>query len=284
MPSAESIQPDSRSLSLLIGRSGSGKTAAALSFPHPIDVLDLDGRIRGGLACPWIVRKDIYYDYYPSKPSKGTTFEAINKRLDAIQAMALQQQYAYKTLLVDSATWFCNDMILDALPMTHTARTGGGESGRTLGTLNMAGPSDYGFQSTATLQLLAFLKSLPIPHIVVTAHIVNRWGRRKNEEGKVIDPYGPTEIVGEQLALTDKIAETLPSMFDNVFRFEKQDTGSKLKFFFSAHGELERTAFPNLPYGNFDITDKDFYSFLMSKVQTPTATTAGAAATFATPI
>lgn len=281
MPSAENIKPDSRSLNLFVGRSGSGKSAAAYSFPHPLEVLDLDGRIRGGLV-PWVVRKDLDYTYYPSKPAKGTTFEALNNKFEAIQVLARQGQYPYKTLVLDSATWFANDMLIDAMPLTHVSGGGDGERGRKIGSMNVAGPDDYKFQSTAVIQMLAFLKTLPIPHIIVTAHIVNRWGKRRDPNGKIIDPYGPSEVIGEQLVLTDKIAETLPSTFDNVFRFEKVDNGSKVLHKFSAQGEMERSTY-NLPYGQIDITGKSFYDFLMTKiqVQTPTPTAAGVGADFA---
>ena len=254
MPSAENIQPDSRFLGLFIGRSGSGKSAAAYSFPHPIKVLDLDGRIRGGLV-PWVERKGIDYDYFPPK-DKTTVFQRLNDSFAALDVMLRTSVgVPYKTLVLDSITWEVIDLLLDAIPLTH-APSNQGERGRTLGTLQMAGPEDYKFQSTGTYQTIAYLKTLPIPNIIVTAHIVNKFAKDKN------DKYGPNVIVGEQLSLTDKLAENVPSSFDNVFRFEKEDTGSAVKFFFEAQGELARNAL-NIHYGKFEITGKDFYKEMM---------------------
>jgi AAA domain len=259
MASAESIQPDGKFMGLFIGRSGSGKTAAALSFPHPIKVLDLDQRIRGGLM-PWIVKKGIDYDSFPPK-QQGIIFTKLNEVFTTLQVGCNMGTNVYETLVVDSITWAAIDLLLDAMPLTHSGSSSR-ESGKKIGTMEIAGPSDYQFQSTGIYQILAFLKSLPIKNIIVTAHIVNKWGRKKNSEGKIIDPYGPSEIIGDQLSLTDKLAENVPSSFDHVFLFEKVDTGSSLRFTFSAHGDLERTPF-DIPYGRQDITGKSFYETLM---------------------
>lgn len=264
MPSAESIQPDDRSLNLFVSRFGAGKSTAAYSYPHPIKVLDTDMNIRGGISSPWINRKGIDYVPILVKDPK-MVFQQLNDEFEALSVLCKMNQCPYQTLVLDSATWTANGLLLDALPLTHTRNNTGGESGRKLGPIDMAGPSDYGFQSTGILQIVAYLRSLPIRHIIVTAHLVNRYGRRKNSEGKVIDPYGPTEIVGEQLALTDKIAETLPTSFGNIFRFEKRDTGNGLKFTFEAQGEMARTTYP-LPYGEIDITGRSFYDLLMERV------------------
>lgn len=268
MPTAASIQPDTRFFGLFISRSGAGKSTAAYSFPHDkeggnIHVLDLDGRIRGGLT-EWISRDNFNYDYFPPKPEKGTTFESLNKWFEATQIMLGQGQAKIQTLVLDSATWLANDLLLDAMPITHEVKkTQGDETkGRKMGPLNIAGPDDYKFQSSGIMQTIAYLRTIPIKNVIVTAHIVNRWGKRKDKDGKIIDAYGQSEIVGEQLALTDKIAETLPNSFDHVFRFEKVNTGSKMKFTFEAQGELARSAYP-IPYGQIDITGQDFYKVLM---------------------
>ena len=72
--------------------------------------------------------------------------------------------------------------------------------------------------------------------------------------------------MGEQLVLTDKLAESLPSSFDNVFRFEKVDNGYEEKFYVEGRGELARNTY-GMSYGRKDITDKSFYDFLMAGVK-----------------
>lgn len=263
MPSAANITPDSRFMGLFIGRSGSGKSAAAFSFPQPLHVIDLDSRIRGGLV-PWIDRSGITYTPINPKPAKGTVFEALNNEFSVMQINLRNSPGSIQTLVLDSITWETIDLLLDAIPLTHSG-TGSAEKGRTLGTLQMAGPEDYKFQSTGTYQTLAFLKSLPIPNVIVTAHIVNKYAKNPD------DKYGQAVVVGEQLSLTDKLAENVPSSFDNIFRFEKIDTGRELKFQVSCQGELARSPFPELTYGDHDITGKDFYKWMMGKVSTSKA-------------
>lgn len=257
MPKAESITFEGRSLNLFVGRSGAGKTAAALSYPHPIKVLDTDGRIRGGLT-PWIEKKGIEYIPILNR-GKKSVYEQLNDEFELIETFCRSNQNQFQTLVLDSATWQAAGLLLDAIPLTHEKG-----KGKVIGSMNMAGPAEYGFQSTGMLSSMAFLRSLPIPNIIVTAHIVARYGRKKNADGEIVDPYGPTEIIGEALALTDKLSESLPSSFDNVFKFEKIDTGRASKYIFEADGELARNWY-GIKYGPIDITGKDFYKTLMEK-------------------
>lgn len=251
MPKAEDIRDDSRFVGLFIGRSGSGKSAAAYSFPKPMKIFDLDGRIRGGLV-PWIDRKDIDFEYFPPYTGEGeTVFNKLNEQFKLLLIQCRSGLCKYKTLVLDSITHETISFLLDAIPLTHTKG-----KGRHIGPLMMGGPQDYGFQSTGTHQVLAFLKSLPIPNIIVTAHTVNKWGKPPGS-----DEYTENVIIGEQLALTDKLAEAIPTYFDHIFKFEKADSRNFLKFFFSAHGDIARTPYP-IPYGLHEITGKDFYKVL----------------------
>jgi hypothetical protein len=271
MPLLKNINPIDRFLGLFIGRSGSGKTAAALSFPKPLKVLDLDGRIRGGIV-PWNDLDGIEYTFIPSKPDKGTVFDLLNNEFSVLDINSKKGDSDLQTLVFDSLTWGANDLLLDAIPLTHKPGSASDGRGRSIGTMQVAGPDDYKFQSTGIVQILAFLKSLKIPNIILTANIVNRWGRPKDQTGKIIDPYGPSEVVGEQLVLTDKISETAPSAFDNIFKFEKIDTGRELKFYFSAQGDLARNTL-GIEYGNLDITGVNFYNLLQTKLVQPQAQT-----------
>lgn len=261
MPSATNITPEDRFMGLFIGRSGSGKSAAAFSFPHPIKVLDLDGRIRGGLTS-WINREGMDYESYPRKFNKNmpeSIFQKLNSDLESIYVQAQVGQCPYKTLVLDSITAETINFLLDAIPLTHAQN-----KGRSLGPLALAGPEDYKFQSTGTMQVLAFLRSLPIPNIVVTAHVVNRWGKPLGA-----DPNAIVEnvILGEQLSLTDKLAENIPTYFDHIFKFEKYDSGSRVSHRVQFQGELARSAYPELGYGWADITNQDFYKLMMSRVK-----------------
>ena len=259
MPSAERLMetPESRFVGLFIGRSGGGKSTAAYSFPKPMLVLDLDGRIRGGLSNQWIDPKGIEYEYYPPR-GKEATYIKLNKDLEMVmmRQSGMQGFVPLKTLILDSITHETINLLQDAIPLTHDKG-----KGRYIGSLPMAGPDAYGFQAQATYSVMSFLKSVSVPNIIVTAHIVAKWGKAPDA-----GDYDPNIIVGEQLSLTDKMAENIPSYFDHIFRFSKTENGQRMQYFAKFQGELERTAYMGLPREE-DITGKDFYKWMMEKVK-----------------
>lgn len=259
MPSANNLTAESRFMGLFIGPSGSGKTVAECSFPGPIKVLDFDGRIRGILGAPWIDKSQIEYDYYPPRISGDgkPTYERINQDLEALLVMVSTNKCPYKTIILDSITSQTFAMLCDAVPLTHKGDSG--SKGKKIGTLNMAGPEDYGFEATATYNLMAFLRSLPL-NILVSAHIIDRYGKADPN-----DKYSERVIVGEKLSIRDKIGENIQIYFDHVFRFSKSDNG--LKYTVQFRGDLARTSFEKLPNGSIDITGKNFYKAMMEQVK-----------------
>lgn len=257
MSDASSLSPEDRFIGLFIGRSGSGKKAAACTFPHPIKYLDFDGRIRGLLGCPWVERKGIDYKYYPPRPSPGySLFQTLNVDLEAIQIQANSGQLPFKTLVVASLTGESIALLAEAVPMTHA-----GTKGKKLGVLNMPGPADYGFQSVAMHDIMSFLRSLPYVNIIVTAHIVPRFGKPPGDDNE----YAEKVEVGERLALTDKLAETMPAFFDNIIKFSKAENGNKTLYYARFRGDMPRTTFANLPDGDVDVTNKNFWEYLKTK-------------------
>ena len=169
MPSASGLTADSRFCALFVGPKHSGKTVAACSFLKPlpsqtrIKVLDGDGRIRGILGAPWIEKGRIDYDYYPPRIAGNdkTFFERVNNDLEIMLLDIQRGKCPYETYIGDSLTSFCRNLILDAIPLTHTDEKGR-DKGKRIGTMEMAGPSDYGFESTGTDAYLSFLRSIPL--------------------------------------------------------------------------------------------------------------------------
>lgn len=261
MPSAESIQDDKRFVGLFVGRSGHGKSTAAYSFPHPIKVLDVDGRIRGGLACDWVVRKGIDYVPFPPVGDKYLWIQ-LNQEFETILTMIKANQFNYQTLVLDSITFAAAGILLDTARMTKA----GEKKGNVSGGLVLNDPGDYRMMYTSISSIMGFLKSLPIPNIIVTAHITPKWGKAAGA-----DDYDDNVIIGEQLLLPDKIAEVIPGNFDHVFKFRKHDGGAMqgIKYFFSANGDLARSAYnPRIPYGEQEIKGS-FYDQLMGYINKP---------------
>lgn len=273
MPNASTLTTDkSRFFGLFIGPSGSGKTPSACSFIGETGralVLDFDGRIRGILGTPWIDRARIDYEYYP--PLMGNTigqkltFDKLNTLFDLLFNQCQQQQCPYDTLILDSLTTQTFAFICDALPITHakgnkdaTDSKDKKDKGRMIGSMRMAGPDDYNFESTGTNQVLAFLRSLPIKNVIVTAHIVDRYGKEDPD-----NVMSPSVKVGERLSIRDKLAANIPGMFDHVFRFERRELNNQTRVYVRFWSDVARTVYPNLPHGEVDITGKDFYKYFM---------------------
>lgn len=270
MPLASNLTAENRFVGMFVGSKHSGKTCAACSFvtqdlikkePKLIKVFDFDGRIRGLLGAPWIDRSLVDYQFFPPKTldkSKAAVFDRINTECETLLAQAQSPQGSpYGTLIVDSLTAETFALLCDAIPLTHNKQTDKGNSrevGKRIGTMAMPGPEDYGFEANGTYQLMAFLRSLPIPNIIVTAHTVERFGKADPD-----DPYSETIVVGEKLSIRDKIGTNVMVYFDHIFRFERRMLGAQERFFVRFRSDIANTSYSELPNGEVDITGKDFY-------------------------
>lgn len=280
MPSASSLTVDSRFFGLFIGPSGGGKTPSACSFfkSHPgkrVKVYDFDGRIRGILNTPWIDRSLIDYEFFQPigpKNQNGTglapNFQKLNNDFEVLLNDAARGQCPYGTLILDSLTTQTFAFIQDALAITHGTKSYTSDSGkkiekeagRFLGPMKMAGPEDYNFESTGTMQVMAFLKSLPIQNVIVTAHIIDKFGKDPTADPN--NMMAPNVVVGERLSVRDKLSANIPGMFDHVFRFERRVIGNQNRVYVTFWSDLARSVYPNLPFGEVDITGKNFYEVL----------------------
>lgn len=260
MPSAEQLTPESRFFALFVGPKHSGKTVAACSIrsgaetdnPGRVSVEDFDGRIRGILGAPWINKKNLSYDFYPPK-LKGMV-EKIETKFQGWLVAAEQGQPIPETEIIDSITAECLAMIQQSLPITHAKDQSGKSKGKTLGGIFMPGPEDYGMEASATYSIMAFLRSIPIKNVIVTAHTIDRFGKSDPD-----DPYSESIVVGEKLSIRDKIGENIKIYFDHIFRFDRRVAFGEEKFYVKFRSDLACTSYAALPSGEIDITGKDFY-------------------------
>jgi hypothetical protein len=262
MPSAKNLTPEARFQAIFVGRSGTGKTPAACSFPGPVLDLYFDNRIRGLLGCPWINRDNIEYNVYPISFSKTapTVYSRLNADLEIIQMQANSGQLRYKTIVADSLTSQTWAFLKDAISLTHVP-SGKGEKGHSIGPLKMAGPQDYGFESTGTKDFISFLKSIPGVNIILTAHLIDEYGPADPD-----DSLKGNIIVGKKLSLRDKLAAEIPGGFDHIFEFDRVMEGDRPKFKVRFWSEIARTTFQGMPYGWQDITNKNFYEYLQEMI------------------
>lgn len=262
MPMADTLTPESRFMALFVGPKHSGKTVAACSWMDAskkgnIKVLDGDGRIRGILATPWVQKSRIEYDYYPPEKVNGKNFfQRVNDDCDFFLDQMRKDRTLFQTYIADSATAFCKNLILDSIPLTHEKG-----AGIKIGTLEMAGPRDFGFESTGFDQYLSFLRSLPC-NVIVTAHVVDKFDKPVGDDGKK-NQYAENIIVGEKISLRDKIAVNSTIYFDHVFRFDRKMVRNEERFFVEYISDIACTSFPNLKPGRYDITGQSFYEFTM---------------------
>lgn len=276
MPNASSLTAESRFMALFVGPKHSGKTSAACSWYTPegtkkIKALDGDGRIKGILGCPWIDKSRVDYDYFPPRIAgkRETFFERLNNDLEAMLVDISSGRCQYETYVGDSLTAVCKNLIIDSVPLTHAEG-----KGKKIGALNMAGPEDYGFESTGTDSYLSFLRSIPL-NVIVIAHVVPKFDKpiivgANGREYK--DTYAESVQVGEKLSLRDKIGANVSIYFDHIFRFDRRIVSGEEKFFVEFVGDLACTSFPGFKPGWYDITGKNFRQFVLDKVRENSAT------------
>jgi hypothetical protein len=274
MPLATTLTHDTNFKALFVGAKHSGKTAAACSWRDAakqkrIKVLDGDGRIRGILGCPWIAREFIDYDFYAPHVAGNTKtfFERVNTDLEFLVDEVQKGKSSYEAYVSDSATAFCKNLILDAIPLTHSVKTDTGKDrqvGKRIGTLEMAGPADYGFESTGFDAYLSCLRSLPI-NVIVTAHLVDKYDKPLDDNGDKL-MYADSIVVGQKLSLRDKIAANCTIYFDHIFEFSRKMVGKEEHFYVEFINDFACTSFAGLKSGKHDITGKNFHDYVMSLI------------------
>ncbi len=270
---ASELKNEDRVNALFVGGSGCGKKAAACTFPHPIKYLDLDARVRGLLGSDWVERKGIDFKYYPPIKQAGQKmiYQELNDDFEQMMIQAGVMKFPYKTIVLASATGLFSALLKDAVLLTHQLGNEkgqeGGKKGQYIGALAIADPGDYHFVYTAIRNVLSFLRSIPGVNIIVMGHTVPRYAKPIKADGTV-DAYADNVVVGSKLSVTDKAAAEIPTSFDNVWEFSKTFDGSKEKFYVQFRSDMARTSYPLLPNGMVDITRKNFYEYLQSKLGT----------------
>lgn len=249
MPSAKDLAPDSRFMALFVGPSGSGKTPAACSWVKEGRVMDydFDGRIRGLLGCPWIDREKVSYESFPLGHNFAPAYDRLMKQLEVLEMQSKTGALPFKTAVLDSLSSETWAFLKDAVTLTK---------GNSIGSMKMAGPQDFNFESSGTKDAITILKSLPGINLIVTAHIIDKYGPVDPN-----DPFKGNMVVGTRLSLRDKLAAEIPGGFDHIVEFDRHMSGEIPKFRVRFWSDIARTTFLGMPTGWHDITGKDFYTF-----------------------
>src|SRR5258706_10326061 len=138
---ASELKPGNRIFALFIGRSGSGKTDAEVSFPTPMKIFDFDGRSLGILGATWLSKEHRdKVEIVNVPPGKGFGFIYKQLELDLVQFIAGQRPY--ETLILDSITSLSDFLMNDARDLLGGLNIGpAGASNKDK--LRMTGPADF---------------------------------------------------------------------------------------------------------------------------------------------
>jgi hypothetical protein len=260
MPKLSDYIPEKNYFALHVGSSGSGKSCATASFGREKEELyyfDCDHRIAGILNHP---RSDDWKPYiqYDKIPQNPQGLEFMMNKLSSWQG----GKCPFSAVAVSTATTF--DDIVGAYSAKYAgdqvpAKDSSGAEAR----YKLPGRQFWGLQIAAFDELMGLLKGLG-RRVIVEAHWQTKYISEKPGQPRTIP-------AGMSIALREKLAETFPVHFNDVFFFEKASAKiwdkttlsniEEVKFEVVTNNELARTTIPGLP-SRIDWSGKNFRNLL----------------------
>lgn len=247
--SAADLKPLSEFRGIFCGRKGTGKSNAAISFIDSDEtkkksalVIDLDHRKQS-------LRGRERVEIISFKKSDG--FEQLQNFLyecsKEVDKGTFQEKFCMT--LFSSITSLQTFLTRDSLRYIGTKGDGdGGRGAQKIGAMEIPGLRNYLYVSEGVEKVfLDQLFYLP-GHLIIEGHIVNHYNSKN-------------EIDGETILGTDKIAEKIPTFFDEVWRFYKKEPPSPIlppEYMVGFKSNLADTTYKQLPT-EINITNKRFY-------------------------
>ena len=248
---------------LFIGPSGSGKSNAAVSFPKPMWVFDIDHRINGIIsALKWLGEEEFSkIDYKQYTPTDG--FEAIDKKCSEILEDLTNKRPTFATVQFSSLGPLLFNFILDSQNLRLSDKP---KSGKRRGKVNFPVPDDYNYNSIA-MRILMYewvfkVNELGV-NVIFDAWPVDKWGR-KADAGE----YDPPVVIGQKILGPGNAVEEALGYFDEVyvFRADHNEFSGKSNYYVRFKGGLAKTSL-NLPGTEVEITETSFYDVWAKLVQ-----------------
>lgn len=253
---------DNKYSAIFAGMTKSGKTCAAASFPKPLHIMEFDNRINGLEGAAWLSKEEITFEYFPPRtatfptPMADRVLAYLNSLLDLYKSDPTNAKGKFPTtLILDSITAMTHGFLTDALPITHENK-----KDIHIGSLPVPGQRDYGYESVGTKNVLTLLRSLPIKNLIVSAHLIDVFGKEDPE-----DKYSATVVTGQKLSIRDKIAQDVGIYFNDQLEFTRETKMGRPKFFVQFYSGYAASSRP-LPTGKQEITGIDFYDFYQKKL------------------
>ncbi len=246
---------ETKLFALFIGRSGSGKSAAAASLPKPLEELDFDLRANGIRNCieqGWLNGADIHFTEFD--PFKG--YMQIENYLNIKYSLIAVKQFGLKSIDIGSLHSLLR--LLDLTSLNAPSSTG--DKHLNIAGLAMTGPGDYKFEASALRKIIDYLRIFPC-NVVLTTHIVDKYGKAPGA-----DKYASSTVIGEKLVITANLGEEVLGMFNDTYRFSKEIINNEAHYFVEFNTEIAKNSF-GIPPGRFDITCIEFWPFFQKLVE-----------------
>ena len=264
------ISPTGRFFGMLVAEPRVGKTCAAISFPTPGLLLDIDMNVRGALVSEhWLGRDHLNgWDIETCAPDKG--FTGLEKILEKVKFELDLKACKYKTIVLDSVSTLARMLITDALKISDRDPRTNKEvpviKSNIIGTLHLPGPGHFRYEQEAIAQIISYLKGFPI-NVVFTGHIIDKYGKPPGTD----NPYVENVVVGEKLSLRDKVNVNVLQNFTEIYKFKKVMSAGKLHHsVYFQDGDIACTVHRyKLPTTPIDITEKSFYETWTNLLKTP---------------
>lgn len=259
MPNAKDLTPEKRFKALFTGKSGGGKSCAAVTVGDDLEnekfaktfVFDVDGRIKGILGLPVLRKKldagAIEYEQYVGKDYNALA-DRLSGKLEEVKNRVNKgeiQTVVYSS--TTSATELFKNQALSSNDIKHNVLLG----------RKMTQVQDYGYIDRAHRDvILKDLHQLPC-NVIIESHLKDDGYYKTGDSGDEI--FIKT---GEVVNLPGKLSGDCPTWFDETYLFYidemiPSNPKNKVKF----RGGLAKTSFPNMPV-ELDWTGKHFFSLI----------------------
>ena len=202
---------------VFVGDSKSGKSIAATTFPKPMYIFDLDGRIRS-IANFYhknpTALEGIEYDSYDSFTKFGEFFDRLETRCD------------YKTIIIDSLTTLCNLILRHGLkgrgvPLLSSLGDEKNEKGRVIAGVQIPAWDEWNLEATVLREILYMCSKKFKCNVILTAHLYHTEERDPEKKDEMITKY--RIITGGK-----KAAASIPAEFDEIYHFAAKTNSRKV--------------------------------------------------------
>ena len=198
---------------LFIGSAKSGKSISAATFPKPMYVFDIDGRIKSlrNFFAPYPDNMEgITFDRFTNYDHFGTVFDRFENRCE------------YKTILIDSLTTLCAMIIRYSLKARGLSLIKPSDE-YVAGTNKIAdvpipGFDEWNLEATVLREILYICSKKLECNVILTAHLYMTEEKEKDNQGKQITVPKYHLFTGGR-----KIAASIPAEFDEIYHFKGTD-------------------------------------------------------------